>query len=370
MKILADPATLRDAPAWMRRTYLILVALVACRDKAPEPPPPPPPPHDGVTLLQAGAPPLAPLRYHLTRGTKTAAELVCDVDIKSDDRSGPMPTLVVDLETTVEDVLGDGSARLRITVVDTRIRDRPGSQVASDVMQAQATAMRGVVLTETLAPDGAVSDAQVIPPVPATRPAGGPSAADVTAKASGRLDSLLRSLERMAMRLPAEPVGIGATWSERRTLPEGGIRATSEIRYTLVSITGSTLAYTGAGQSSGTPQTVEQDGVKIEVADTHGRSEVQGSIDLARYTLDGMARSTFSSSMTVIAPDAGPGAARSTVEITMAVRMTPLAGGTAGAAAAPPAAAPATPDDAASPDETGGSGGHGGHGEQGGHDGP
>jgi hypothetical protein len=348
----------------MRRTYLILVALVACRDKAPEPPPPPPPPHDGVTLLQAGAPPLAPLRYHLTRGTKTAAELVCDVDLKSDDRSGPMPTLVVDLETTVEDVLGDGSARLRMTVVDTRIRDRPGSKVASDVMQAQATAMRGVVLTQTLAPDGAVSEAQVIPPLPATRPAGGPSAADATAKASGRLDSLLRSLERMAMRLPAEPVGIGATWSERRTLPEGGIRATSEIRYTLVSLTGSTLAYTGAGQSTGTAQTVEQDGVKIEITDTHGRSEVKGSIDLARYALDATASSTFSSSMTVIAPDAGPGAARSTIEITMAVRMTPLVTGDgAGSAATPPPGAPAVPGDAASSDDTGHGPAHGAHSE-------
>jgi len=335
----------------MRCTPLLLVMLIACRDKPPPPPPPPPaPPHDGVTLVQPGVPPLQPLRYHLTRGATIASELVYDVDITSDEQRGPMPTLVVELETTVEDVLGDGSAKLRIAVVGTSVRERAGSPVPSDVMQAQAAAMRGVVITQTLAPDGAVSDSHVVAPE-APRPPGGSAGsgvADATAKASSRLDQLLRSLERMAMRFPGEAVGAGATWRERRTLPEGGIRAVSEITYTLASVTGSTLVFAGTGQATGPAQTVEQDGAKIEIADAQGHSEVKGSVDLARYALDATATSTFRSTMTVLAPDAGPGADRSTIEIAMTLRLAPAAApDSAGSAQAPSIATPAAPPDAA-----------------------
>jgi hypothetical protein len=336
----------------MRCTLLLLVTLIACRDKAPPPPPPPPPPHDGVTLVQPGVPPLQPLRYHLTKGATTTSELVCDVDITSDEQRGPMPTLVVELETTVEDVLGDGSAKLRIAVIGTSVRERAGSAVPSAVMQAQAAAMRGVVITQTLAPDGAVSDAHVIAPE-APRPPGasaGSGVADAAAKASGRLDQLLRSLARMAMRFPAEPVGAGATWRERRTLPEGGIRAVSEITYTLTSVTGSTLVYAGTGQATGPAQTVEQDGAKIEIADAQGRSEVKGSVDLARYAVEATATSTFSSTMTVIAPDAGPGADRSTIAIAMTFRLAPASvPDGAGSAEAPSIAMPAAPNAGPSP---------------------
>ncbi|HEX7842933.1 MAG TPA: hypothetical protein VF469_35920, partial [Kofleriaceae bacterium] len=304
----------------MRCTFLTLAALLACRDKAPEPTPPasPPPPRDGVTLLQPGTPPLQVLRYHLTRGSKTSSELECDVDVKNDQEGGPLPTLIVELETTVEDVLADGSAKLRIAVIGTSVREREGSempsQVASNVMRAQAAALRGVVLTQTLAPDGAVSDSHVLAP-------GVPGGSGAIEPAGAQLDSLLRSLERVAMRLPAEPVGAGATWRERRTLPEGGIRAVAEITYTLASLTGTSMAYTSTGQLAGSPQTVEQDGAKVEVQGTHGRSDVRGSVDLSRYEIDVTAASAFASTMTVVASDAGPGAERSTVEIAMTIRL-------------------------------------------------
>jgi len=307
----------------MRLRYLTLVGLIACRDQAPPPAPPPPaPPHDGVTLIQPGVPPLQTLRYHLTKGTKTTSRLECDVDLKTGEQREPMPTQLVDLETIVEDVLGNGAARLRITVLGSSVRARPDG-TASELIQAQAAAMRGVVITETLGPDGVVSDTQL--------------EAGASDKLHRELDSLVRSLEYAATRLPAEPVGAGATWRERRTLPEGGIRAVSEITYTLASISGAAIAYTSFGESSGAAQTIEQDGAKVEVTDTHGRSEANGSIDLARYALDVTAVSTFATTMAVVAPDAGPGAERSTIEIAMRIRMT------SGAPAAAPPAAPGEP---------------------------
>jgi hypothetical protein len=295
----------------MRRAYLTLVVLMACHDKPTEPLPPPPP-QDGVVLIQPGVPPLQALRYHLTRGATVKSRLVSDVDVKSPELRAPMPSQVIELETVVEDVLASGDARLRITVTAADLRDRPGAP-ATDAVRAQTAALRGVVITETLAPDGKLSDARALAGV----------ASDTL---HHELDGLLQNLARVATRLPAEPVGIGATWRERRTLPEGGVRAVSEITYTLASHAGATIAFTTAGQSSGPPQTVEQDGEKVEVTDTHGHSEASGSLDLSRNALELTATSAFSTTMAVIAPDAGPGAERSTIEIAIALRLTSAQG--------------------------------------------
>ncbi|HSS01751.1 MAG TPA: hypothetical protein VLM79_32060 [Kofleriaceae bacterium] len=293
---------------------LVLVTfatLAACKDESP-PLAPIPPPHDGVTLIQRGAPPYQTLRYRLTRGTRTISQLVCDLAVKNDGENGPMPILVVDLDTSVEEVLPDGNARLRLTVTQTSVRDRLGSPVASDMVLAQATAMHGVVIAETLAPDGQLVESHV------------EAAASVPDRAREQLDHLTRSLAQVAMRMPVEPVGIGATWRERRTLPEGGIRAVSETLYTLTSITPTTLVYSSVGLSSGEPQTIEQEGLKVEVTNTRGYSQAQGTVDLARYAFDVTSTSTFATAMNIIAPLGTPGAGRSTVEITMAIRVAPI----------------------------------------------
>jgi hypothetical protein len=329
----------------MRCTILTLVALIACQDKKPEAPPPPAVPHDGVTLVLPGAAPLQILRYHLTRGSKTASALVWDFAVDSEGQPGPMPTLVFDLETTVDDVLADGTAKLRIAVVRTTVRDRPGSSTGSDLVREQAAAMQGVIITATLAPDGALSDSKI------------ELAATAPDSVRARLDGLSRSLEQVAMRLPTEPVGIGAAWRERKSLPAGGIRAISDAIYTLSSITGNTVTYTGTSQATGVPQTVEQDGLKVEVTNTHGHTETRGAVDLARYVLVLTSTSTFTTAMNVIAPPQSPGSGASTVTITTALQVTPRdasrpdAAAGSEAAPAPPSAGP--PDAGLAPDSAG-----------------
>ena len=307
----------------MRRTTLVLLALTACRDKQAKPPSPPPaPPHDGVTLIQPGAAPWQALRYHLTRGAKTTSELVYDVGIKNDGQGRPLPTLVFELETAVDDVLADGTAQLRITVGRTSVRDRPGSEAASELARREAAAMQGVVIIEKLAPDGQVLDSHV------------QAAAALPDQAHAQLDDLRQSLERVAMRLPIEPVGVGATWRERRTLPAGGIQAVSEITHTLTSRTGDTIAYTSTGLATGAPQTLKQDGLTVEVTNTRGHAETNGTIDLSSYALEVRSTSTFVTAMNVIAPEGTPGAGPSMVEVTTAIQLSPRP------------AAPSTPEEA------------------------
>lgn len=317
----------------MRCTILSLVALIACQDKKPEPPPPPPS-HDGVTLIQPGAEPRQALRYHLTRGAQTTSALTYDVDVKNDGQGGAAPTLIVELETTVDDVLGDGTAQLRITVGRTSVRDRPGSEIASNLLREAAATIQGVIITQMLAPDGKVSDTQVL------------NAAALADKPHAQLDNLSKSLERVAMRLPPQPVGIGATWRERKTLPEGGIRAVSEITYTLMSLTGSAASYTSTGLSTSAPHTLEQDSLKVEVTSAHGHAETKGTIDLSRYALDVTSTTTFTTAMNVIAPNDTPGAGPSTIDVTMAIALSPKR---AAPDSTTPEPAPASPTGATPP---------------------
>lgn len=327
----------------MRCTCLTLVALLACGEEPRVPPPPPPPPHDGVTLIHPGASPRQPLRYQLTKGSRTTSQLTCDADVKTANLGGPMPTQVIDLETLVDDVLPDGSAKLRITVLDARIRERPGADAANDVMRTQAAALRGVVIRSTLAPDGHASGARV------------ESGSD---KLHDELDNLLRSLEHVATRLPTEPVGVGALWRERRTLPEGGVRAISEMTYVLSSVSGTTIHYASTGELSGAPQTIDQDGTRLEVTDTHGRSTATGSVDLSRYALEVTASSRFATTMKVVSPAPGSADGASTIEIAMAIGMTSRTPTTATASDPPSPPAPAAPPAPAT--DTASDTGHGG----------
>lgn len=310
----------------MRLSILTLLALIGCQDKKPAPPaapPPPPPPHDGVVLVLPGTAPRQPLRYALTPGAVATSQLVYDLELKSDGQPSPLPVLVVDLETKVERRMPDGAARLRIAITRASVRDRAGA-TASELVRKEAAAMQGVAVTELVAPDGLVSDSQI------------EAAGALSDAARGQLANLLRSLEHAAPRFPVEPVGPGASWRERRTLPEGGIRAINETTYVLTSRTGDTIAYTSTAASAGEPQKVVQDGTTVDVTETRGHGEAAGTVDLARYAFELIASSVFSTVLTVAAPAGAPGAGRSAIEIAIKLQVSPRDAERAEAAPAAP----------------------------------
>jgi hypothetical protein len=298
-----------------------IVIGASCKDKpAPAPAPPVEAPHDGVKLIQRGAAPVQTLRYRFSKGAKTASTLVCDVAIKTDGEGEVTPPLVVDLETVIEDVASDGTAKLRLTLTGARLQREGSADLA-----AQVAALPGIEITETLAPDGATSGARV------SSTGSGPD------KARAQLDSLLQSLAHVTTQLPAEAVGIGATWEERRTLPPGGITGIAKTIYTVTALTPTSFSYTSAGDLTGGRQTITRDGVTIDVNQASGHVEGKGTVALEAYALDVDSRTGFKATMTTVgARDAGSSDA-STIEVTMATRMTPATaaradGGDAGVA--------------------------------------
>jgi hypothetical protein len=295
----------------MRWSILTLFALIACQDKKLAPPDPlaaPTPPRDGVVLLLPGTGPLQPIRYQVSPETVWRSELVYDLEIKTDGQPSPLPLLVIDLETRVDSKRADGTAKLRIAVLRTTVRERTGA-TASELVRREAEAMQGVVITELLAPDGAVSDIRIEAP------------GALTEAARAQLDNLLRSLDHAVPRLPTEAVGAGASWRERKTLPEGGIRAVTETIYLLTSRVGDTITYTSTAASAAKPQKVVQDGTLVDVTDTHGHAASAGTVDLSRRAFELTASSWFSTTMNVVAPPGTPGAGRSTIEVAIKLQV-------------------------------------------------
>src|SRR5262245_48809857 len=108
----------------------------ACSSKKSEPPPPAP--HEGIEIVRPGAMPHQPLRYQLAAGVRTGVEMEVDIDIVTPTFQRTMPTTVTVMELGADDVLPDGSAKVRTTILRASARERPGVQASLEAVNAQA----------------------------------------------------------------------------------------------------------------------------------------------------------------------------------------------------------------------------------------
>jgi len=247
-----------------------LLAVFACREKeAPKPPPPPDP--LAVKLLAPGGEPKRVLRYALAKGTSVPLELALDVSLTTGGLGGAMPTFVFDLELAVEDVLPDGRMLVRATISDASVRDRPDSKVEAKALASRVAAIKGVVITGTLTPDGKLQGAKV-------------DAQKLPEGVAASATSLTESFEHIAMPLPAAPVGVGAKWTTTRELDNNGMHSTATNTVELTSLDGDKVGFTVTTAIAGPDQTVMQQNVPIDVSGLTGSGGGSGSIDLTHFT--------------------------------------------------------------------------------------
>jgi len=308
------------------KTSSIAVALVvaACGSKEA---PPPAPALDGVQVVGAGSEPRQLLRYHVAKGTTNVVDLALDVDIDASGQGGPLPTLVMTTEMVAEDVLPDGSTRLRTTITNVTARDRPGGAITAAQMAEQSELMRGLILRGTLAPDGVLRDLKV--------DAGGRV---LPPGLTAQLDTLSKSFEQVAMPLPRTPVGPGASWLYSRTLTQSGMVMTTTTTFTLVAIDGDKLTFESATLVSGEDQAVTQGSATIQLSKISGKGSGKGTVDLSRMSMTGELLAELGSDMSVQGET-------TRMSMKMATRLSP----TPPAGSAPPPADPAVPTPPAAP---------------------
>jgi hypothetical protein len=258
--------------AAMKITIVVAVIAAACSKSAP----PPGPPGEGIELVDPGALPHRELRYHLAKGATTLLELAMDLDIAMGPRGGAMPTVVLQMEIRADEVRPDGSARIRTRIANARAKDRPNTALPTDIMSAQAAMLAGLELTATLAPRGTLSESKVAS-----------ASKDLPPALASQLAQLNQSLEQVAMPLPAEPVGVGAKWRNRKTVVQNGVKMETVTTIEVVSIDGDKIAFKSASSVSGDDQKVDVEGNQVAISKVGGSGNNHGVIDLGKMVMTG-----------------------------------------------------------------------------------
>ena len=314
----------------------LAIALVSGCGKD-QPAPPAPPPAEGIELVSPGAEPRRELRYRLARGATTLDELSLEVDIDAGGQGGTLPTLILRTELATQDVLADGSMTVKRTILDVEARDRPGGAIQAAQMTEQLQLMKGLTLIGTISPRGKPSGVHVDAAGQQLPPAIG-----------AQLDSLIRSFEQVTMPLPAEPVGIGASWRHRKPVDQYGIKMQTLTTIVLTAIDGDRLTFTSTTRVEGADQAVTQGGTTIEVTGIGGVGAGGGSMDLSRMAMTGELTAELTSEMR-------SGGETARMRMKMTTRITPASAEPAPAPAPAPApgaaAAAPVPDREPDPDQ-------------------
>lgn len=249
-------------------TRIALLTMLAVGCKKAEPPPPPP--RQGMEMISLGAMPHRPLRYELTKGVKTAVELEIETDVATSSFQRTMPTQVMVMELAAEDVLPDGNAKVRTTILRAAAKERPGANSPLEALNAQATMLSGVAITGTLTPRG-----RVIGPKLA-------GSASMPAKAAEGFSELVARSEEVAMQLPEPGIGVGAIWRVRKDASQLGIKMETVTDIEVTAIEGQRVSYTMRTEVKGSDQHVAIEGVEVDVKNVRGNGSGKGVIDLGR----------------------------------------------------------------------------------------
>lgn len=271
----------------MNRTTLVVAAMVmgiGCGSDDAKPAPPPPP--GLVTVLAPGTEPRRVLRYHVAPDARATLTAELDVSIDAGGQAGDLPTMVLGLETVVEQAQPGDRARVRTTIAAVSSRERPNTLVTAAAMDAEAHHLRGIAFVGRLAPDGELGDVTVdlggrtLPPALASQ-----------------VDSLAKTFQQVAMPLPAVAVGVGARWRYEKRIDQGGMKLTATTDVQLSALDGDRLSFVMTSTLAGADQAVTQAGTTIRLTHIGGEGKGTGVVDLARMTMTGEQSMVFHADM-------------------------------------------------------------------------
>ncbi len=311
------------------RIALLIVIASACKKKEA---PPTPPPRQGIEMVRHGAMPHQPLRYRLTRGVKTAVELEVDIDIVTPTFQRTMPTTVTVMELGADDVLPDGNAKVRTTILRASARERPGAQVSLEAVNAQAAMLSGVEITGTLTARGKLQEPQVA------------GSAGLPPKPAGAVTALVAQAEAVAMPRPEPGIGVGAIWRVRRDVVELGIKMETLTEIEVTAIDGPRVTYVMRTEARGDDQRATIDGTQVDVTKVRGSGTGRGVIDLARMVIFGEQSAELGFDVSAMA--ASGSAQAGSVKMRTAKRLSPAAGTTPATPPDPDAGAAPKPENA------------------------
>jgi hypothetical protein len=255
---------------------VIAIAVLAALGCGSKDKPPPPPPEHGLVIVDPGLAPRSQLRYQLAKGATTAMEVDAEIEMGSGTQKIIWPALTMGSEVVAEEILPDGTMKVRYSMRSATAVDRPNQQVTADQMNPPLQDLVGMSITGTLTPGGVLGALTV--------DTGGKQLPPALA---GQVGVLTRALDRMVMPLPPEPVGVGALWKFEQPLDQTGMKllATTTIKATALTPTSVTIVLTS--EITGPDQETSAAGPKVKLSGIKGTMRGTGTIDLTRLVLTG-----------------------------------------------------------------------------------
>ena len=217
---------------------------------------------DGRTLL----------RYHPAEGSTSRAEMVLDVSLRQviDGRRAPAvdtPPMRLVMSITVDDVAADGTISERFVVEEYEVVDDGADPAVVEAMQAELDQLVGMSGRYTMTNRGIVTDA-TINEMELTNP-----------MLEQTLDQFRSQLSALAVPLPEEEVGEGASWDAALAMRLFGIEFNTVFRFEVLKIEGDEITVDvryeqtmvrGAAEIPGVPADVR---VAVKGGSIHGEGE-------------------------------------------------------------------------------------------------
>lgn len=255
---------------------IAIACLWAAGCGSKEQPPPPPPPLTGLAIIDPGLEPRTLLHYQPAKGTRTQLRVTADIELGDGASKVPWPTVITNSEVSAEDVLADGTIKVRYAVVSSTAQDRERAVITAEQMTQPLQLLVGTSITGTLTPTGVLgainvdSGGKQLPPA-----------------IQSQVSTLSRNLERSVMPLPAQPVGVGALWTFKQAVDQNGMKVAAATTIKVTAMTPTTVTIALTSELTGPDQQVDVSGSKVTVSNIAGKMRGTGTIDLVRLTLAG-----------------------------------------------------------------------------------
>ncbi len=227
---------------------------------------------DAVVVTSTGSTPRRALRYVFHPGTKEILQMDMRmaVALEMDGNAAPsrvLPTSRMLGTMDAQRVTPDGNLVFRFTLDSVNLDAAAGDTVG----QKAGEALRKLVGMTTdceMTPRGRIVSVKNTVP-----PGADPSAADAA-------EQTQNTVRDVAVPLPEQPVGVGATWMAMRTLRTRHFEMKTTVAYRLTNLDGDRAAFEATVGISAPPQPMSSSSAHMRLDSMQGRGEGTGVLDL------------------------------------------------------------------------------------------
>lgn len=212
-----------------------------------------------LTLKKPGKGPRRPIRFTATKGMKRALTTLMDMKlgIEVGGRKAPtqkVPVMKMLMDVVVTNVDANGDIRYEFTLREPEIvPDKTTTAAVRQQLAAELKGLTGMTGHAVVTSRGFTREANVVVPQTAT------------AQSKQFIDGIRQSLNQLSAPVPAEDVGVGATWETVSRLEQNGLTLVQTLTTRLQSFENNTIKLKVNIVQKAEPQKITTNGVTVDL---------------------------------------------------------------------------------------------------------